>query len=264
MNDPVTVPPSEPALEALVERARTGDRHALERVVGAIHHDIYGLALRMLWHPEDAEDATQEILIRVITRLETFRGESRFGTWVYRVACNHLLTTRRRRMESLEISFDAFAIDLAEGLDTGVVQPDDEQKLLEEEVKIGCTTAMLLCLDREHRLAYVLGEVFALTGEQAGGILDIEPAAFRKRLSRARARIRSFMQGHCGIVNPASPCRCARRLRPAIAQGRVDPANLRFARHPVRGPDQVALLERVESIDSLHASAALMRAWLGG
>ena len=145
-------------LEASVRLAQQGDRSALERVVTAIQPQLHGLALRFLWHPQDAEDATQEILVRIVTRLASFRGESAFRTWVFRVACNALRTLRRQRMERAEMSLESFAADLATGLSDAPVTTDPpvEESLLWEEVKIGCTTAMLLCLDREHRLAYIL------------------------------------------------------------------------------------------------------------
>jgi len=240
----------------LVEAARGGDRAALERLVRAVEDDVYGLAVRMLWYPADAEDATQEILIRVVTHLGSFRGEAAFGTWVYRIAANHLLTARRRRAERAVLSFDDFAADLAEGLDTPHDPRGVDEELLAQEVKIGCTQGMLLCLDREHRLAYLLGEVFELPSDHAAYVLETTPAAYRKRLSRARERIRSFMQGHCGLVNPANACRCTRRIGRAIAVGRVDPERLLFATHPRRNPEVRAAVGEMER---LHAAAAIFR-----
>src|SRR5258705_8169041 len=108
----------DPELEREIASAKAGDRDALERVIRAVQADVLRLAHRFLWHPEDAEDACQEILIRVVTGLGGFRGESRFRTWVYRIACNALLTTRRRRMETF-VSFEEFGEDLARGLCAG-------------------------------------------------------------------------------------------------------------------------------------------------
>ena len=213
----------------------------------AVQDPIYRLALRMLWHPADAEDATQEILVRLVTRLDGFRGDAAFTTWAYRVAVNHLLTTRRRRAERAAMSFEAFGEDLARGRDEPYDPREVDEGLLAEEVKVGCTQAMLLCLDREHRAAYILGEVFELESAEAAYALDIAPAAYRKRLQRSRERVRAFMAGHCGIVDPANACRCRRRIGTAIAQGRVDPANLMFAR---RG---------IVEMDRLHSAAAVMR-----
>ena len=113
-------------LEHEVARAKDGDRAALESVIGAVQKDIYGLAVRFLWHPQDAEDATQEILIRVLTGLGGFRGESGFRTWVYRVACNALLTLRKQRMEQQPLSFEQFAEDLAQGLSDAPLSVEDD------------------------------------------------------------------------------------------------------------------------------------------
>jgi RNA polymerase sigma factor (sigma-70 family) len=242
-------------LEMLVRRAQDGDRHALEQLAFAVKDGLYNLALRMLWHPQDAEDATQEILIKLLTRLGSFRGEAAFTTWAFRVAANHLITTRRRRAERQDLSFDAFAVDLMEGLadprDYGV-----DEHLLEEEVKIGCTQGMLLCLDREHRLAYILGEVFELKSKEAAFIADTTPEAFRKRLQRSRQRIASFMQSNCGIVDPENACRCRRRINAAVALGRVDPAALHFATHPQHDP---AVRRGVADMDRLRDAAAVFR-----
>lgn len=83
----------------MVAGARAGDSSALEQIVIVLQPRVYRLAVRMLWHPEDAKDATQEILIRVVTSLSTFRAESSLSPWAYRIATNHLLTARRNRLE---------------------------------------------------------------------------------------------------------------------------------------------------------------------
>ena len=79
------------ALEDLARLALDGDRGALDLVVRELQPDIYGLALRMLWNKEDAEDATQEILVRIVTRLSQFDFRSRLRTWAYRVAVNYII-----------------------------------------------------------------------------------------------------------------------------------------------------------------------------
>jgi RNA polymerase sigma factor (sigma-70 family) len=233
--------------DATIKAAIGGDRAALEAVVRGVRDDVYRLAHRMLWHPQDAEDATQEILIRVVTRLSTFRGDAQLRTWAHRIAVNYLLTTRQRRMERQALSFDAFGEDLARGLDTAYEAPGIDDELLAEEVKIGCTQGLLLCLDREQRVAYILSEIFELPGEEAAAILGITPAAYRKRAQRARDRIQAFMRGHCGLLDGANPCRCARRVGAAIALGRVDPQRLLFVR------------EQVRTIERFHDAAAVYR-----
>lgn len=222
-----------PAVEvsaSLVAAAVGGDQRALEQLLRAVADDVHRLARRMLWHPQDAEDATQEILVKVATRLSTFRGDAHVTTWVHRIAVNYLLTTRRRRAENPTLTFAAFGEDLARNLDAAYDSRGVDDELLTQEVMVGCTQGMLLCLDRDHRMAYILGDVLELTSDQAAELCEIAPATFRKRLQRARARIQQFMQGHCGLVDPANPCRCRRRVGAAINHGRVDPEDLLFAR----------------------------------
>lgn len=247
------------SLEEDVSRAQSGDRAALEAVVHAVQKDVYNLAIRFLCCPHDAEDASQEILIRVITGLSTFRGESGFRTWVYRVASNALLTLRKQRLELQPLNFDSFAEDLSQGLSDQLLDTEDNSsdQLLLEEVKIGCTLAMLQCLDREQRLAYILGEIMELDHGQAASVLDVSPAAFRKRLSRARANILPFMQNYCGLLNPDTACRCHRRVDTAIALGRVDPTQLRFASSPQQAKQFPQVLAQIRQLEETRRAAAL-------
>lgn len=219
-------------LALLAGQAKEGDADALTTLLAAITDRVYRLALRMVTQPADAEDATQEILIRIMTKLSTFRGDAAFLTWVHRIAVNHLLDRKRSPVERMELTFDAYGEDLLDGLaTTSSTSPDAE--LLAEEVRLACTQAMLTCLDREHRLAYVLGEVFQIASEEAAEICEIPAATYRKRLSRARTRIREFVGRNCGLVNRAAPCRCERRIDVAVRTGRIDPRRPEFATHPV-------------------------------
>lgn len=248
-------------LEALAERAKSGDRAALEALVREIQPGIRSLAQRFLWDPDDAQDATQEILIKVITGVGGFRGESKFTTWVYRVACNTLSTMKAGRMERMGLSFEAFGEDLAQGLSDAplAVPPDMEEALVLEELKIGCTTAMLLCLDRDHRLAYVLGEILELDHNEASAVLETTAAAYRKRLSRARAEITSFMQARCGLANPANACRCRRRVNVAISQGRVELKRLLFASSAEQARQFPQVLVEIRALEEGRRAAALYR-----
>lgn len=251
----------DPELERAVREAQGGSPEALESVVRAVQDDVYGLALRFLWHPEDAEDAKQEILVRVVTGLRGFAGESAFRTWVYRVAANTLLNIRRSRMEEQRMTFVAFGEELRETTaERAMAVPADvEESLLLEEVKIGCSLGMLLCLDRPYRLAYILGEILDLSHVEAASVLEVTPAAYRKRLSRARAAVTDFMRGHCGLVDPANPCRCRHRLPTAIRMGRIDPEHLLYAKSVRRARAFPTVLEEIRSLEDDQRAVALYR-----
>jgi RNA polymerase sigma factor (sigma-70 family) len=244
-------PVDDEELLRLARAAGEGDSAALERVVASVRDDVYRLALRMLWHADDAEDATQEALIRIMTRIGSYRGEAAFRTWAYRVAANHILNWRQSRVEQENLNFRLYGEQLREGL----AEPDSatpDADLLAEEVKLGCTLGMLLCLDRDHRLAYVLSDVFDIPSSDAAFICSITPAAFRKRASRARSLLREFVGVHCGLVNRSAECRCDRRVKAAISSGRVEPDDLRFA-------SQIDPTVAVGEMERLHDLASLMR-----
>jgi RNA polymerase sigma factor (sigma-70 family) len=232
-------------LEDVARRAVEGDRDALDTLVRALQGDIHGLALRMLWNREDAEDATQEILVRVVTRLSQFDFRSRLKTWVYRVAVNYVLDVQKSPVERMHLSFDRFAEDLAEGLSADGPM-DGERSLLTEEVKIGCTLGMLQCLDRPHRLAYVLGEILELSGPEAAEALEIAPEVFRKRLQRARDAIVSFTRAYCGLVSDTAACRCNRRVPAALRLGRARADALDFAASASSFQEARAVVRRVD------------------
>ena len=217
--------------------AAAGDRAALETLVRKHQRWVYAIAVRMMLSPADAADVVQEALLRVITRIGQFEGRSSFRTWAYRIVLNCFLDARRGRLEGVVTSFHGYGEELdklpLEDLDE---LPSAERTLLVEEAKLGCMLGMLLCLDREQRLAFVLGEIFECPSPLAADILDITPAAFRKRLERARADLSAFMQKKCGLMNPSNPCRCEKKTRGFIAAGWVDPRSLKFtAAHVERG-----------------------------
>lgn len=237
--------PKVPVLEDEARRALGGDRDALDRVVRALQGDIYGLALRMLCNREDAEDATQEILVRIVTRLSQFDFRSKLKTWAYRVAVNYILDVRKSPVERLHLSFEQFAEGLTSGLDLQA-PAETEQSLLIEEVKVGCTVGMLQCLDRPHRLAYVLGEIMELPGPDAAEALEISHDLFRKRLQHARSAILTFTKTYCGLVSDTAPCRCNRQLPAALRAGKVRPDACSFAAKPSSFQEARALVRQVE------------------
>lgn len=232
-------------IEELAKAAIAGDRDAVEQLVRDLQGDVYGLALRMLWNREDAEDATQEILVRVVTRLAQFDFRSKLKTWVYRIAVNYILDVKKSPVERMQFTFERFGADLADGLSSDG-PTDAERSLLTEEVKVGCTLGMLQCLDRPHRLAYVVGEIMELPGPEAAGVLEITPALFRKRLQHSREAIVAFTRAHCGLASETAACACHRRVPAALRLGRVREEALDFADHAASYRETRALVRQVE------------------
>jgi len=250
--------PMDDADRALVERAAAGERQALEDLVRRHQAWIYNIAIRMLAHPQDAEDATQEVLIKALTRLSSFEGRSTFRTWLYRIVVNHVLNMKRGRLEPETLTFGCYA----HGLDnTPDLDPPDEAsvpvdvRLVVDEARISCTAGMLLCLDRAQRLVYILGEILEVSDAVGAELLEISRDNFRQRLARARRDLHSFMNDKCGLVDPANPCRCEKKTRGFIQAGYVDPNKLLFARARVRRVREV-VPEAYEALAALDAQCA--------
>jgi RNA polymerase sigma factor (sigma-70 family) len=104
-NFPLGAWPIEDVDPGPVTRANADEQPALEELVRRHQAWIYNIAIRMIAHPQDAEDATQEILIKAITRLSSFEGRSSVRTWLYRIVVNHVLNMKRGRLEPETLTF---------------------------------------------------------------------------------------------------------------------------------------------------------------
>ena len=216
----------------LVEQAKNGDRASLEKLVLRHQAWIYNIAVRMVFDPHDAEEVTQEVLVKVITKLSTFKGQSQFRTWLYRIAANHVLNMKCCRAESKVTTFADYGAAIDGTPDADLPDPKSvpvEVPFLVEEAKNSCTMGMLLCLDRQQRLIFTLGEILGASDTVGGEVLDMTADNFRQCLARARRDLSSFMNNQCGLVNTNNPCRCPKKTRGFIEHGHVDPHRLLFA-----------------------------------
>lgn len=216
--------------EGLAALAVAGDGEALARLCEHLEAPVFRLCLRMLGDPRDAEDAAQDILIKVITHLGSFEGRSRLTTWVHRIAVRHVLAIKRSRAEERVIDEAAFSAMLDAGLAFGAqaAPPSPEDRALATEVRLSCTEGMLLVLNRDERLALVLVDLLGFTAAEAADIVECEHDAVRQRLSRARARLGRFLEATCGVANDAAACRCDAQIAAKQALG-LTSAKQRFA-----------------------------------
>lgn len=259
---------TEPPDEELVQQATSGDQEALERLIRRHQGWVYNVAVRMVWRSDRAEDATQEILLKIVTHLGSFEGKSRFRTWAYRIAVNHLLNVQKSEMERQGVTFTDLRREMNSLPDLDLPDPKAvpvDLSVLVEEAKVGCTTAMLMCLDRRQRLAFILGEVFGVCDRIGAEVMEVSPDNFRQLLSRARRDLYSFMNETCGLVNPSNPCRCAKKTQAFIDKGYLDPARLQFTAERVEYVREVAparLEELRELADRQHAEVFRDNAFL--
>lgn len=215
---------------SLIDKAVNGDKEALEGLILSVQDMIYNLSLRMLGMPSDAEDATQEILIKIMTQLSTFKKESAFSTWVYRIATNYLINYKKSMFANRPLSFEFYGEDINHGFIpiSGDIPGDVDENILSEELKHSCTNVMLQCLDPESRMIYVLGVMFKIDSKVCGEILNITPEAYRQRLSRIRKQVGAFLSEYCGLSGTGK-CSCKKRIGYAIQTHRLNPDNLEYS-----------------------------------
>lgn len=254
--------PASESESALLAAAKAGSMAALDALLRQHQAWVFNLALRMVWRRDVAEDATQEILVKVVTHIGGFEGRSKFSTWLYRIAVNHLLNVRKSEMEAAGMDFPAMGRSLDACEDSEL--PDESalpigHGLLVEEAKLGCVTAMLMCLDRRQRLAFILGEVFGMSSDAGADVMECSAANFRQILARARQDLYQFMQGKCGLVNPLNPCRCSKKAGAFMRQGWLDPQRRQFTDRRMATVRELAP-ERLEALQGLEqAYAAIYR-----
>ena len=250
-------------LEELARLAAAGDSEALSRLVEEVQHPVYRLALRFLGHPEDAKDASQEILVRLITHLGSFEGRSQFMTWAYTVAVRQLMRTRKRLIESSVQGPETFAAFLDQGMsERDFTAEEAEYRLLCAEVRISCTYGMLLCLSRPLRASYILGDAMGMPDTVAADICGISRTAHRQRLARARQTMRHIIADRCGLIDASNPCRCGKQIEASFAAGIMDRDDLMFAEHPRTdaGPIEIGTIERAaEQLDLALAMSEVYR-----
>ncbi len=213
----------------LVDKATAGDKKALETLIVGVQDIVFNLSLRMLGTFADAEDATQDILLKMITHLSSFRGDSSFTTWVFSIAANHLKNYKKHMFARYPLSFEYYGDDIENGKSQDVpdLTQNVEKGILAEELKMSCTNVMLQCLDMESRCIFILGTMFKIDSRIAGDILGMTPEAYRKRLSRIRKKMADFLGEYCGEYG-SGRCKCIDRVNYAIQSHRINPLQLDY------------------------------------
>lgn len=249
-------------LLTLIEKAVAGDKQSLETVLSSVQELVFNLSLRMLGTFPDAEDASQDILLKVMTHLSSYKGESAFSTWVFSIASNHLKDYKKHMFAKFPLSFEFYGDDInnADIHNIPDLTQDVERSILAEELKLSCTNVMLQCLDAESRCIFILGTMFKIDSRIAGDILGITPEAYRQRLVRVRRRMADFLSEYCGEYGNGK-CRCADRVNYAIQSRRITPDQLNFTSASLLGQTTLEVKEAMEEIDDLSQTFSFCKTY---
>lgn len=215
----------------LIKSCLEGSKLALNTLVQKHQGYIFNVALKYFNHIANAEDATQEVLIKVISNLGNYRPEkAQFRTWLYRITFNHFLNSKKTAIEMrYEAGFENFfnIIESSQVIEL-TIEEETQLKWEIEESKVACMAGMIKCLDREQRLIYIIGDVFEIDHHLGAEIFETTPANFRQKLSRVRKDLYEWMNNRCGLVNDNNPCRCPKKTKGFIEKGYVNPTDLKW------------------------------------
>jgi hypothetical protein len=148
---------------------------------------------------------------------------------------NHVLNIKKSKGEMMHASnFGDYGRSIDATPDRDLPDPNSvpiDMNIIVEEVKLSCMFGMLLCLDREQRMIYILGGILGVSDVIGGEIMEINRDNFRQKLSRARRDLFNFMHDKCGLIDAKNPCRCSKKTKALIDSGYVNPIKLRFNRN---------------------------------
>ena len=240
-------------LTDLIDEAVAGDKKSLETVILSVQDLVFNLSLRMLGSFSDAEDATQDILLKIMTHLSSFKKDSLFSTWVFSIAANYLKNYKNHMFANCPLSFEYYGEDIKYGKvqDLADLTQNIDKNILEEELKMSCTNVMLQCLDADSRCIFILGTMFRIDSRIAGEILGMTPEAYRKKLSRIRKKMADFLEEYCGEYG-SGKCICKNRINYAIQNHRLNPGQLDFTSATTLPVETMINVKRaMEEIDEL-------------
>ena len=178
---------------AIVRKVLGGDANAFETLVLEYEKNVYNIALRMTGNSEDAADMTQEAFIKAYNSLQSFRGDSKFSVWLYRIVSNLCLDFLRRKKRRPAVSLSAENED-GEEVELDIADESQspetllERKLTREAVRRGLDS-----LPMEQRQILLLREIQGLSYEEIARVLELEAGTVKSRIFRARKRLCAFL-----------------------------------------------------------------------
>jgi RNA polymerase sigma-70 factor (ECF subfamily) len=201
----------------IVTRARTGDTEALEALFASWRKPLFAFVYRMVTQREDAEDLTQEVWLRCLRGLASFRGDSQFKTWLFGIATHacldHLRKKQSWRVEAQMVAQQEGVKSSAHNRQLSALMSDPSFIFDIEEHVAFCLACVGRTLAPEEQAVLLLRDMFGFTAEESAQILEISEPVLRHRLARARSIMAGHFDGLCQLINKTGVCYQCRGLR---------------------------------------------------
>ncbi len=188
--------------ELLLEKSKAGDVEAFEKLIEIYQKKIFNLAYRMIGNFDDANDLAQETFIRVFRSIASFKGQSAFSTWIYRITTNVCLDELRKRKNKKEMSLDA-EIQLEDGEMKRQIMSDDPlpDEVAEREEIRSIVSGAIDSLPEDQRLVITLRDIQGLSYDEIADVLDCPSGTVKSRINRARQALKNVLLAKRELFN---------------------------------------------------------------
>ncbi len=232
----------------LIENALNGSKIDMESLILRHQNWIYNITFRMVYDVDTAKDVTQEIVIKILTKLALFNPDKgSFRTWLYKVVFNHVINLKKSKYKH--------TFDFDESYFTSIPDEDPdncpEERLLIEELKIACFNGSLLCFSPRDRFVFILGALLGVTDAIGSEVMGVSKDNFRKILSRSKKKLFDFMRGNCGLFDPNNTCHCSKKINGCKQTGFINPDNIIFYNDELKTIEEVCST-KMEKIKTYH------------
>ncbi len=215
----------------LIKKILDGQKGALNELLSRHQPYIYNIAWKMVGNPDDAADLSQEALIKIISNLGKFNFDSSFRTWAYSIVRHHFLNDQKKPAKQFAANFQELgaALDAIPNVELTAFEKQ-EKAAITRELRLTCLSGMLLCLTKQQRMIFIIGEMFGADHTIGSEIMALSKANFRMKLSKARKDLSHFMQKKCGLIDKTNPCRCHKKVTISVEAGIIDAKQLLYNR----------------------------------
>ena len=213
---------------------------------------VYRLALSLAGNVHDAEDITQEAFFRAFRSYKTFRAESSFFTWIYRITVNVSNDYLKQRTKMpIQMLTEDMGYSLEEIIDPNPAN-NPETELLGHQARIKCLHAMTECLPLEQRKVFCLAITMGLPHKLVAEILECSVGSVKTTLHRARKRWHGYMENRCQLIKKSNPCNCRQFVRFGLSKGW-------FSKDTAVGPCPLSAIQAREDVIKLQTMHDLYR-----
>lgn len=188
--------PEETKEHQLIDSAKSGDRRAFTQLFKKYEDMVYSFSYKVCRNKEKAEETLQETFIKVFEKLDTFKGESKFSTWLYAIVTNScLMKHRKTKIDKLVVSIDELPTPSENNINVIAFHPTPAELLIDKELRETMDKA-ILSLPEEYRIVFVLRDIEGLSIQETSKILKLSTPAVKSRLRRARIFLRDKLNNY--------------------------------------------------------------------